>query len=120
MKRTGPTNSELLGLIQQLKTVSIKEKAGIWKQVATELEKPTRQRRVVNVSRLNHVTVADNTVVVPGKVLGTGVLNHKMTVAAYSFSTTAKAQIEKVKGKAISISDLLKENPKGKNVRIIG
>ena len=120
MKRTGPTNSELLELIRQLKTASIKENASLWKKVAVELEKPTRQRRIVNISRINHCASADEAILVPGKVLGTGVLDNKMTVAAFSFSQSARQEIEKAKGKAISIFDLLKQNPKGKNIKIIG
>lgn len=120
MKRTGPTNEYLKKLIQELKKESNSQKAGIWMRIADDLEKPTRKRRVVNVSRLNRATKANETVIVPGKVLGTGVLEHGVIIAAYSFSQTAKKTIEHAKGKCISIQDLLKQNPKGKDVRIIG
>lgn len=120
MKRTGPTNVNLKELIIDLKTVSINEKVSIWKRVATDLEKPTRKRRVVNISKINRVTKDNEIVVVPGKVLGSGDLKHKITVAAESFSGSAKDSIEKAKGKAVSIPELFKQNPKGKDIRIIG
>lgn len=107
-------------LIQELKKESNSQKAGIWRRIADDLEKSTRKRRVVNVSRLNRTTKANETVIVPGKVLGTGVLEHEIIIAAYSFSQTAKKTIEQAKGKCLSIQDLLKQNPKGKDVRIIG
>jgi large subunit ribosomal protein L18e len=58
------------------------------------------------------------TAIVPGKVLSLGSLNKKMTVAALSFSDAAKTKINK-NGEALSISDLLKKNPKASKVRII-
>ena len=58
-------------------------------------------------------------IVVPGKILSQGDLNKKVTVAAYRFSEKAKEKINKL-GKAILIQQLMKDNPKGKKVRILG
>ena len=106
-------------LIRELKALAIQEKVKVWKRLADDLEKPTRKRRVVNVSRINHNAKEGETVVVPGKVLGTGELKHKLTVAAFDFSDSAKNLIEK-NGKAITIKEMMKSNPKGSNVRVIG
>ena len=46
-------------------------------------------------------------------------MNKKITVAAWSFSEAAEAAIVKAGGKAIGIRDLMAENPKGSNVRIM-
>ena len=69
------------------------------------------------MDRLNKYTKDNEIILVPGKVLGTGNLNHKLTIAAFSYSETAK---EKLKGNIVSIDELLKKDPKGKNIRIIG
>jgi large subunit ribosomal protein L18e len=119
-KRTGPTNQDLSDLIQTLKKESIEKNVNIWKRIAFDLEKPTRKRRIVNLARLNRFTKDGEVVVVPGKLLGAGMIGHKVDVAAYSFSDSARQQIEKFKGKCISIRDLLKANPKGEKIRIIG
>lgn len=118
VKRTGPTNTHLATLIADLKSVSYKENAPIWKRVANDLSRSTRQRRIVNLSRLNRHTNKDEVIIVPGKVLGSGTLEHPLTVAAYSFSDSAKQAIEAAKGKTITITELLKQKPK--RVRIIG
>ncbi|MFH1511032.1 MAG: 50S ribosomal protein L18e [Candidatus Woesearchaeota archaeon] len=118
--RTGPTNQELQALIAELRKLSYKEKADIWKRVAVDLAKPARQRRAINLSRINRYSSKDETVVVPGKVLASGVLDHPVSIAAFSFSGAARETIAKSKGAAITIAELLKQNPKGKNVRIIG
>ena len=116
VKRTGPTNLELKNLIKALRKLSTKEKVNLWKRIASDLEKPTRQRRKVNIYKIDKYTREGEIAIVPGKVLSLGELNKKITVAAYQFSDAAKNKIEK----AISIQELMKSNPKGKKVRIIG
>jgi len=113
-------NPELQSLILVLRRLSYKEKADIWRRVAEDLEKPTRNRRIVNLSRINRNTSEDETVIVPGKVLASGELDHKVNVAAFSFSGSAKEAIKSKKGNAITIHELAKQNPKGKNIKIIG
>lgn len=114
VKRTGPTNPQLKQLIEKLK----KSKAAIWRDVAEKLSKPTRKRVEVNLSRINRHTRDGETVVVPGVVLAAGELNKKVTVAAWRFSKKAREKINAV-GKAISIEELIKINPKGSKVRIM-
>lgn len=57
---------------------------------------------------------------IPGKVLSSGSLTKKITVAAWAFSEKAKEKIQKAGGECISIEELIKRNPKGSNIRIIG
>ncbi len=120
MKRTGPTNIVLRKTIRLLYKASREHRAPIWRAIAEELEKPRRRRRVVNISRINRYTKEGDVVVVPGKVLGAGTLDHPVTVAAISFSKTALEKIKAVGGKAIHILDLVQMNPRGSNVKIIG
>lgn len=120
MKRTGPTNQILKELITELKKASIEQDVAIWKRVAEDLEKPTRSRRIVNLSKINRYTKENDTIVVPGKVLGSGELNHKLNVSAYKFSESALEKLQKIGAKAIPLKDLVKESPKGKKIRIMG
>ncbi|MFP4112557.1 MAG: 50S ribosomal protein L18e [Candidatus Woesearchaeota archaeon] len=119
MKMTYTTNINLRKLVDELKKKSAEENVKIWKRIATDLERPTRIRRLVNISKLNRFTKKDDVIVVPGKVLGSGDIDHSVTVAAFTFSEQAKEKINKM-GKAISLAELLKKNPKGKNVKIMG
>lgn len=104
--------------ITYLNKVASKEKANIWKKIAEDLSRPTRKRRAVNIYKINKIARKNETVVVPGKVLATGDLNHKLTVAAYQFSEQARNKIIQ-KGVTLSLLELVKKNPKGKNMRII-
>lgn len=120
MKRTGPTNPALQGLITVLKKRSIEQNVNLWKRVAYDLERPSRQRRAVNLSRIDHYTNENEIIVVPGKVLGSGALNKKLTISAYQYSDGAKEKITKAGSKIISLTDLSKESPQGKKIRILG
>ena len=108
------TNPHLKDLIKELKTLSIKNKVGIWKAIAKELEKSTRRRRAVNLSKIDKVAKDKEIIVVPGKVLGNGELKKDITIAAYEFSESAN---QKIKNK-LTIKELMSKDPK--TIRIIG
>jgi|TARA_B100002003_G_scaffold245222_1_gene272671 large subunit ribosomal protein L18e len=114
------TNTHLVSLIQELKKKAIETDASFFKRLATDLEKPVRQSRVVNLTRINKHTKENEFIVVPGKVLGTGDLDHALTIAAYKFSTSAIEKINGSKSKAISLNELMNGDIKGKKIRIIG
>lgn len=107
-------------LIASLKTLAIKENKPLWKRVATELEKPTRQRREVNIYKLESYAKDGETIIVPGKILGNGVLSKKLVVAALAISASAEDKIHSQKGEVLSIEELMKKNPQANKVRIMG
>ena len=116
--RTGPTNYQLQQLLLELEQKAKDSK--LWKRILSDLQKPTRQRRIVNVYKINKFARDGETVLVPGKVLSVGDITKKVDVAAFNFSGEAKRKIEGAKGKALSISELFQQNPEGRNVRILG
>lgn len=113
------TNNQLSALIQDLKRQSSESDIKLWKRIAVDLEKPTRQRKAINLGKLDILTKENDVVIVPGKVLGTGDLNHKITIAALNFSSQAAEKIKKTKSEMFLIGDFVKNNPKAKNVRIL-
>jgi large subunit ribosomal protein L18e len=117
--KTIKKNPSTAKLISELKALAIQQEVKLWKRIATDLEKPTRQQRVVNIYKINENSADNEIIIVPGKVLGVGELKHKVTVAAISFSTEAKEKID-AQGKTMSITELMKQNPKGLAVRILG
>lgn len=118
-KRTGPTNIIVRKTIRELKKAANKNKAPIWDYIAELLNRPTRLRYEVNISKINRHTRPGDVVVVPGKVLGAGKLDHPVTVAAIAFSEQALQKIKAAGGRAIHILHLIEENPRGSNVKII-
>jgi len=119
MKESKTTNPELIQLISLLKKGGRENQAGVWLDIAEYVSKPRSQRVAVNLSKINRNTKRADTVVVPGKILGSGSIDHAVTVASFSASEKAKAKLVAAKAKYVSIPDLLKKNPKGANVKII-
>ena len=119
MTPTGPTNPVLRRLIEKLYEKGYREKIPFLIKIADELSRQRRRRVIVNVGKLNRLCKENECVVVPGKVLGDGVIEKPIKVAAWKFSKSAKEKIEKAGGKTLSIEELVSENPKGSNVRII-
>jgi len=114
-----PTNPELISLIRLLRKKARENKARIWRDIADRLSRSRSRRTSVNVSRINRHTKRGDTVIVPGKVLGAGRVDHPVNVAAFAFSETARTKILHAKGKCLSIPQLIAKNPKGTNVKII-
>jgi large subunit ribosomal protein L18e len=119
MKQVKSQNPEFLNLIRSLRKKAHENDAAIWRDVADRLSSSKRRRIAVNLSRLNRYTKEKETVVVPGKVLSAGKLEHPVIVAAFAFSKQAHAKISSARGKCLTITELLKVNPKGSNVRIM-
>jgi large subunit ribosomal protein L18e len=106
--------------IWTLRAAFKKSKAPIWRALQEELEGPRANRREINISRLAQITTADEVVVVPGKILGTGSLGHKLTVCAFSISEGAAKKIIGSGGNVVTFDGLINMRPDGKGVRIIG
>ena len=76
MKSRQSTNPNLNKLIISLK----KAKKDIWKRVASDLEKPRRQRRIVKLDRINRNCGEKEIALVPGKVLSDGNISKKFFI----------------------------------------
>lgn len=117
--KTGKTNPIIGETIEALRQVSYEKGAPIWKDVARRLAKGTRRVPGVNVGRIGKYTAAKDQVLVPGKVLGSGDLQHAVVVAGMGFSARARDKITKAGGECIDLLELTRRNPKGTNVKIM-
>jgi large subunit ribosomal protein L18e len=112
------TNPRLKSLIADLKSAARETDADVWATVADRLEKPRSTHAEVNLGRIERYAREDETVVVPGKVLGSGILQKDVTVAAVDFSGSAETKIEQV-GEPIELEQALERNREGSDVRVI-
>jgi len=117
MKRK-KTNPRVLGLIKSLYDKSAESKAALWKTLAKSLESPRQNWAEVNLSRLSRITKKGETIVVPGKVLGTGALDHSLFVFSFSASKTAMDKIKQKGGSCGRIEEILARGT-SKGVRIL-
>ena len=113
-------NQVVLHMVKDLKQASKKNEAPIWSKLADLALKSSSVKRVVNLTRINRITKENDVLFVPGKVLGTGNVSHKITLSSFSMSTTAANKIIQSGGNIMVYSDMIKKYPTGKGVRIFG
>ena len=107
-------------MIKDLKQASKKNEAPIWSKLADLAIKPSLSRRVVNLARINKITKENDIIFVPGKVLGTGRISHKITLSSFSMSAAAAKKVIQSGGNIMIYSDMIKKFPTGKGVIIFG
>jgi len=112
-------NQVVLHMIKDLKQASKKNEAPIWSRLAKLAIKPSA-RKIVNLTRINKITKDNDVLFVPGKVLGTGNISHKIIQSSFSKSTTAAKKIIQTGGTIMTYSDMIKKYPTGKGVMIFG
>ena len=114
------TNQVTIQLARELKKASSANEAPIWAKLAQYAMKPSIAKRIININRISQLTKEGDTIVFPGKVLGTGIISHKVTIFAFSISNTAAEKIIKAGGKVISHKEVIEQNPTGTGVVLLG
>jgi large subunit ribosomal protein L18e len=110
-----PVQSET---VSSVKSAYRKSRAPIWRVLEDMLERRSSMVEV-NIDRIARNTKSGSVVVVPGKVLGSGKMEHKITLGAFSFSQTAAKKIVDAGGSIMSIQQLVEKFPDGSKVTII-
>jgi large subunit ribosomal protein L18e len=113
-KVTGPSNYYIRKLIRDL----WKTKRRIWRTLSKKLSNPRKDRVEANLKRINNKTKKGDVIVIPGKVLGIGGLDHKLTIACLDSSKSARQKILDSGSILLSIEELLKQNPEGSNIKL--
>ena len=91
---TKTTNQELFDTIRACKKVATSKGIGAYKKIAEELSRSASQRAEVNLDKVEKLAKTGDVVVIPGKVLATGILSKKVNIVAFSCSDAAKEKIE--------------------------
>ena len=112
------SNKILRSSIVLLERKARSEKIGIWREAARFLASGAATRTEVNVVRLAKLGDV-SAVFVPGKVLGTGNLERKLSVGAFSFSASARSKIEGAGGKTFTVEEFVKKFPEGSGVALV-
>lgn len=107
-------------LIASLNQTSRKTKKAFWKNIANIIEKPTRNRVIINIDKLDMLAekFKGKIIVVPGKILSKGELNNKAKIVSVQASSKA---IEKInsKGEYLFLKDFIDDKVKVKDLVIV-
>ena len=118
-QKTEKTNPQLKLLRETLKVFAREHQADIWKELARRLDAPSSNYAKVNLSRLNRYTNSGDVVIVPGKVLGAGLINHPISIGALNFSENARLKLLAAAGTVVTIDEIIQGSPTGSDVKII-
>lgn len=90
-----------------------------WLPLAHRLSGPTRLFATLNLDHIDVHTKAGDTVLIAGKVLGTGTLTKKVRVVALSFSASARTKLKATKSEAVTLLEEIQANPKAEGVKVL-
>jgi len=113
------SNQQITALIGYLNIAAEEHNTDLWRDLAKRLGKSSRRWASVNISKIAKHLNTGEIALVPGKVLGDGIVTD-IKVAAINFSAQARKKIESAGGTCYSIRDLVEQHADGKNIRIIG
>ena len=120
MTRSEFESQELRELVRFLKKASKETDSNLWLAIADQINKSKRSRRAINLNRINRFSKDGETVVVPGKVLGVGALDHPVTIGALSFSAEATRKILESGGSCCTLPELFALKQSDSDIKIIG
>ena len=79
----------------------------LWKRVYGLVSVPTRKRYSVNLSKLDRYTKEGDNVIVPGKILSSGKITHKLKISALEYSQPALKGLKEADCKIVPIKEML-------------
>ncbi len=112
-------NPDLARVIVELRKAARAHRAPVWRATAECLSRPRHQVFPLNVGHLERLAEAQETIVVPGKLLSEGNLTKPLTIGAVSYSSEARSKVQAAGGTTLSILELIKNYPSGKGVRLL-
>ncbi len=108
--RINVERQDLKDWLQQLKGASREDHyAGLWKRVLELSEVPARSRKTVNLYKINKYSIDGDSIIVPGKVLGEGRMEHKISITAMEFSARALSNLRESQCKVRKLDEILRE-----------
>lgn len=107
------TNSSLV------RTINLARKHSAWQHIAQQLSGSTRRHSSVNLSDIDRETKEGDTVIIIGKVLGSGVLSKKVRVCALGYSESAREKLKKSKAEIVKLDDEIQKNTKATGVKVL-
>ncbi len=84
-----------------------KRYAKLWKKTYGLVAVPSRKRTTMNLYKIDRYSKAGENVIVPGKVLSTGMITHKFNISAIEFSAGALKALKAADCKVVDIKEMI-------------
>lgn len=102
-----------------VETITEMQKHKEWQKLAQIVAGSKRKYSSLNLRKIDRETKEGDTVVIPGKVLGSGDLTKRIRVCAINFSDSAKEKLKEIKAETIFLIDEVRKNPRAAGVKIL-
>lgn len=102
-----------------VETIMLAKKEKSWMKVAQILSGSKKNYDSINLKKIDSEAKEGDTIVVVGKVLGSGQLTKKVRISATGFSESAREKIEANKSEIVSLIEEIKKNPKAEGIKIL-
>ncbi len=115
-----PSNPAKIQTLTLLRQAGKKSGRRVWHDMSKRLESHKSQMSNVNVSKVSTLTKEGDVILVPGKVLGSGIIDHKIHIGAFSFSGVAIEKIRRADGEPLSVQAFIEKYINHKGLIILG
>ncbi|MGQ9780885.1 MAG: 50S ribosomal protein L18e [Nitrososphaeria archaeon] len=119
MKRKA-SNPMVRETLMKLGKISGEGNSVFWRPIMDAISSPSSRRPVVNVGKISRFTKENDVVLVPGKVLGDGLIDHPITVGALAASKSASEKIRAAGGSLLTLIEFAERYRDGSKVVVIG
>lgn len=90
-----------------------------WVKLAHVLSGASRKHASINLEQIDKQTKAGDTILVPGKILGSGDITKKIKICALGISASALSKLKASKSEFITIGEEIKSNAKAEGIKVI-
>ena len=118
-KKGEKTNPEVVIIMSELKRCSRESGVRIWSDISDRLSKPNRSWAEVNIGEIERHASDDDKFAIPGRLLGSGSITKKVTIASVSCTKSARKKVEKAGGSVLGLLEMANQYPSGSGVRIM-
>jgi len=107
------TNPEIV------ETIFAAKKNKEWNKIAQIISSSTKKYASVNLKGIDKETSVGDTVLISGKVLGSGNVTKKVRVCALTFSESAREKLKESNSEISTILEEIKKNPKAEGIKVL-
>ena len=106
--------------VKKIRTVSKTGNKNFWSNIEEMILRPRSRRPEVNIGKISKLTKENDIVLVPGKLLGDGILDHPVTVSALFASKSAIRKVQEAGGTYLPLTEFVDRFPDVSNIKVLG
>jgi len=115
----GQTNPTLAEARRALRKAFKDTGRALWKAAEEKVSGSWSSRLEVNLDSINRITEEGGIVLVPGKLLGRGIVDHRVIVGALTASASARIKVERAGGEIMKIPEFVEKYSRERGIILV-